>query len=377
MENLQKSLLSWFNCNGRHWIPWKLKPNGDIPHSGENLSVYGIWIAEVMLQQTKLKVALPYWKRWMKSFPSLIALANATEQEVLLHWQGLGYYSRARRLYSSAKILVKVIEPKYSLDTSCWSHNVDNWMKLPGIGRSTAGSIISSAFNLPTALLDGNLKRIFSRLLASKIPPINDESRLWKFSEYLLDKKSPRIFNQALMDLGANICTPNNPNCVICPINEHCIAYSFCDPNNFPVKVLKKPIPELVIGIGVVINSSDEILIAQRLQNQSMGGMWEFPGGKQEKNELIERTIAREIKEEIGIDVHIGDKLIAFDHAYTHKKFHFIVHICKIISGEPRPIQSQQLKWVELVDLIQYPFPAANSRIIAKLNEYVTHLDDH
>ncbi len=371
VENLRKSLLNWFDCNGRHWIPWKLKQNGDIPSKGEILSVYGIWIAEVMLQQTQLKVVLPYWKRWMKSFPSLFILANATEQEVLLHWQGLGYYSRARRLYESAKIMVNLIEPQHSLDISNWSKDIENWMNLPGIGRSTAGSIISSAFDLPTPLLDGNVKRIFSRLLASEIPPLKDEFRLWKFSEYLLDKKYPRKFNQGLMDLGAKICTPSNPNCVICPIQKYCIASTSYDPKDFPVKILKKPIPELAIGIGIIINSSREILIAQRLDNKSMGGMWEFPGGKQEKNELIEFTIAREIREEIGIDVDVEEKLISFAHAYTHKKFHFHVYICKFISGTPQPIQSQQLRWVKHCDLIDYPFPAANSLIISKLDQYL------
>tara|TARA_Y100001968_G_scaffold93839_1_gene84312 strand:- start:114 stop:1316 length:1203 start_codon:yes stop_codon:yes gene_type:complete len=371
VKDLQVSLVNWFDSNGRHWIPWKLKQNGQMPNRGETLSVYGIWIAEVMLQQTQLNVVLPYWKKWMQIFPSWMSLANANEQEVLLHWQGLGYYARARRLYESARIMRNVIEPINTLDTSTWSQNIENWMELPGIGRSTAGSIISSAFDLPTPLLDGNVKRIFARLLASKRPPIKDELRLWKLSEYLLDKNCPRKFNQALMDLGANICTPNNPNCVICPIQKHCIAYALYDPEDFPVKVLKKPVPKLIVGIGVVMNSSGEVLIAQRLDNQSMGGMWEFPGGKKEKDELIETTIKREINEEIGIAVDVEEKLVSFDHAYTHKKFHFVVHICQFVSGEPTPIQSQQLKWVMPKQLIDYPFPAANSYIISKLNDYL------
>ncbi len=371
MRNLQVNLLKWFDCNGRHWIPWKLKPNGEIPKGGESLSVYGIWIAEVMLQQTQLKVVLPYWQRWMQSFPSLEVLVNANEQEVLLHWQGLGYYSRAKRLYQSSKILWDLIQPQNSLDESNWPYSLDAWLDLPGIGRSTAGSIISSAFDLPTPLLDGNCKRIFSRLFASKIPSSKDQVHLWQLSEYLLDQKSPRKFNQALMDLGAKICTKNNPSCFVCPIKKNCIAYNFYDPKDFPVKILKEPIPFINIGIGIVFNSLGEILIAQRLDNQSMGGMWEFPGGKQEKNELIETTIEREIKEEIGISVLVRERLIAFNHAYTHKKFHFVVHLCKFLSGQPEPMASQQLKWVRAQELINYPFPAANVHIISKLNEHL------
>ena len=371
LYSLQVALLQWFNSHGRHWIPWKLKPNGDIPEQGESLSAYGIWIAEVMLQQTQLKVVLPYWNRWMKSFPSLKVLANSTEQEVLLHWQGLGYYSRARHINLSAKMLIDLIEPNNSSDPFNWPRDIDDWMELPGIGRSTAGSIISSAFDLPTPLLDGNLKRIFSRLLASNIPPIKNEMYLWKVSEHLLYNNSPRKFNQALMDLGAKICTSNNPKCVICPIQQYCSAYSLYDPKDFPVKILKKSIPVSIVGIGIVIDLSGDILIAQRLDTQSMGGMWEFPGGKKEDNELIQATIRREIKEEVGIEVEVKERLLAFDHAYTHKKFHFIVHMCQLLSGKAKPIESQQLRWVSPKELIKYPFPAANSRIISKLNEYL------
>ena len=374
VEDLRISLLEWFEINGRHWIPWKLKEDGKMPHSGEILSVYGIWIAEVMLQQTQLKVVLPYWAKWMTTFPSLEVLAKADEQEVLLHWQGLGYYSRAKRLHSAAKILFDVSKVNKNLldEELFWPRHLDQWIQLPGIGRSTAGSIISSAFDLPVPLLDGNIKRIFSRLIASSIPPNKDELRLWSLSWELLDTKSPRKFNQALMDLGATVCTPHQPNCVICPIKACCMAFSFYHPRDFPVKIVKRSIPSYVIGIGIVINNVGEVLIAQRLQDQSMGGMWEFPGGKQEKGESIEETIARELKEELAIDIKVGQKLIELDHAFSHKKFHFIVHICKLISGDPQPLASQQFKWVMPHELQNYPFPVANTCMISELHKYVT-----
>ncbi|WP_320663663.1 8-oxo-dGTP diphosphatase MutT [Prochlorococcus sp. MIT 1223] len=371
VDNFRASLLNWFDENGRHWIPWKLTLDGRIPHRGEKLPVYGIWIAEVMLQQTQLKVVLPYWQEWMKTFPTLISLAHANENDVLLIWQGLGYYSRAKRIYQSSKLLLDLIGYQDCIDTKNWPNSLEIWESLPGIGRSTAGSIISSAFDLPIPILDGNLKRVFLRLIASTNTPHQESYRLWNLSFYLLDKKFPRKFNQALMDLGALICTPSNPNCCECPINNYCLAYSKYNPKDFPVRQMKKSLPSYIIGIGIVMNSSGKILIAQRKADNSMGGMWEFPGGKKEENELIEETIVREIKEEVDLDVEIVKKLITFNHSYSHKKFQFIVCLCDLVAGTPKPLESNQVIWVDPNHLKDYPFPSANTRIINEIFKYL------
>ena len=173
------------------------------------------------------------------------------------------------------------------------------------------------------------------------------------------------------MDLGANVCTPKNPKCCNCPINSHCHAHVSYNPKDFPAKTVKTPIPSYVIGIGIVLDKEGKILIAQRLDSQTMGGMWEFPGGKQEKGEPIELTIVREMKEELSIDVDVGLKLIEIDHAYSHRKFHFIVHICTLVDGHPEPLASQKLRWVTAQELDNYPFPAANTRMIKVLREYL------
>ena len=177
-QDIQNKLLTWFKENGRHWIPWKLKKDRSIPKSGEILSPYGIWIAEVMLQQTQLKIVLPYWGKWMKMFPSLADLANADLQNVLLIWQGLGYYARAKRIHQSSKVLIDYIGKNREQDPCSWPDGIDLWMSLPGIGRSTAGSIISSAFDLPTPILDGNVKRILSRLLATERTSTKEEKKI-------------------------------------------------------------------------------------------------------------------------------------------------------------------------------------------------------
>ena len=367
VHDIQKDLLIWFFANGRLRIPWKLKEDGSRPNIGEPISPYGVWIAEVMLQQTQVKVVLRYWQKWMMTFPSLVALAEADEQEVLLVWQGLGYYSRAKRIHKSSKLLINLIGIKSSSDFSSWPVDLNQWMQLPGIGRTTAGSILSSAFDLPLPILDGNVKRILSRLIAADMSPIKNIKRLWSLSEQLVPYENPRDFNQALMDLGALVCTVKNPKCSFCPIQNHCLAFLKYDPIDFPKKEMKKVIPFQEIGIALIFNKDGKILIDQRLESTSMGGMWEFPGGKKELGESIEKTIKREVMEEIGINIEVGEKLISFEHAYSHKKFNFTVHICELSSGKPRPLASQKLLWIDPTRLFEFPFPAANSKIIFAL----------
>ena len=330
-------------------------------------------VAEVMLQQTQLRVALPYWKRWMATFPTVEALAEASEHDILLVWQGLGYYSRARRLQQAAIQLLKAAAaaPGKQQAADAWPRDLEGWMALPGIGRSTAGSIVSSAFDQPAAILDGNVKRVLARVSASPSPPARDLATLWQLSQSLLDPQRPRAFNQALMDLGAGICTPRNPSCGVCPWQGHCAAYAAGTPTAYPVKEAPRELPFQVIGVGVVFNAAGEVLIDQRLNEGLLGGLWEFPGGKQEPGEAIEVTIARELHEELAIEVAVGEQLIVVEHAYSHKRLRFVVHLCQWLSGEPQPLASQQVRWVTPEALQDFPFPAANSRIIAALQ---THL---
>ena len=356
---LRRLLLAWWEAHGRHTIPWKRGDAGARPSPGEPLHPYPIWVAEVMLQQTQLLVVLPYWQRWMAALPTLEILAAAEEHDVLLLWQGLGYYSRARRLHQGARQLLG--QP--------WPRTLESWLALPGIGRSTAGSILSSAFDLPFAILDGNVKRVLARLIASPRPPARQLKGFWQLSELLFDPQRPRAFNQALMDLGATVCTPRNPSCGACPWQGHCAAYAAGDPAAYPVKDAPRELPFQVIGVGVVRNGAGEVLIDQRLNEGLLGGLWEFPGGKQEPGEPIADTIRRELREELAIEAAVGEELIVVDHAYSHKKLRFVVHLCTWLSGDPQPLASQQVRWVRPVQLADFPFPAANARIIAALLE--------
>ena len=334
---------------------------GHWPEPGEPLPCLGPWVAEVMLQQTRLSVALPYWHRWMVRFPSLEALAAAADADVLLLWQGLGYYSRARRLREGARQL---------LDAGAgdpWPADLAGWMALPGLGRSTAASLVSTAYDRPEAILDGNVRRVLARLTASADPPARRLAAFWRWSEILLDPARPRDFNQALMDLGALVCTPRNPSCAHCPWRPDCAAYAAGDPARWPVKETARPVPFQVIGVGVVCDGAGRVLIDQRLDEGLLGGLWEFPGGKQEPGEPITATIERELMEELAITVAVGEELITLEHAYSHKRLRFVVHLCEHRSGEPQALACQQVRWVEPEELDSYPFPAANARIIAAL----------
>ena len=370
---LRQRLLDWWQAHGRRSIeqkPWMFTPDGCWPDSGQELCCLGTWVAEVMLQQTQLQVVLPYWQRWMEAFPSLEALAAAEEHDVLLLWQGLGYYSRARRLHQSARLLLEQLSGA-SADPAAWPQDSASWLALPGIGPSTAGSILSSAFNRPLAILDGNVKRVLARLIASPRPPARELSGLWRLSEQLLDPQRPRDFNQALMDLGATVCTPRNPGCGVCPWQGNCAAYAAGNPADYPVKDAPRELPYQVIGVGVVLNAAGQVLIDQRLNEGLLGGLWEFPGGKQEPGEAITDTIQRELTEELAITVEVGPELITLEHAYSHKRLRFVVHLCSWRSGEPQPLACQQVRWVEPAQLSEFPFPAANSRIIAALLEHL------
>ena len=364
VPKLRQQLLGWWELQGRHTIPWKLTADGRRPADGEPLDPYPVLVAEVMLQQTQLQVVLPYWQRWMEALPSLVALVAAEEHDVLMLWQGLGYYSRARRLHQAAQLLAPGSDGPLT-----WPRSLQGWQALPGLGRSTAASIVSSAFDQPEAILDGNVKRVLARLTASPRPPARDLARFWQLSELLLDPRRPRSFNQAVMDLGATVCTPRNPRCGDCPWRGWCAAYAAGDPARFPVKEAPRAVPFQVIGVGVVLDGEGRVLIDQRLNEGLLGGLWEFPGGKQEEGEAITATIARELAEELAIAVEVGEELIVVEHAYSHKRLRFVVHLCRWIAGEPQPLASQQVRWVAPAELDAYPFPAANARIIAALRE--------
>ncbi|MEM7769494.1 MAG: A/G-specific adenine glycosylase [Cyanobacteria bacterium P01_A01_bin.37] len=354
---LRRSLLSWYQRHGRD-LPWRNTRNP-----------YNIWVSEVMLQQTQVTTVIPYYQRWLQTFPSVNDLANADQQQVLKLWQGLGYYARARNLHRAARVVIEQHD-------GVFPQTLDVAMTLPGIGQTTAGGILSAAFNLPTAILDGNVKRVLARLICVTKPPNRVQKHLWNVSKTLLDPVHSRDFNQAIMDLGATVCTPKEPLCHACPWNQECCAHHLNLQSTLPMTETRAPLPHKHIGVGVIWNESGQILIDRRRQEGLLGGMWEFPGGKIEPNETVENCIKREIQEELGIDILVGDRLITIDHTYSHFRVTLNVHHCHYQSGEPQPIECDEVRWVTLEELSQYPFPKANAQIIDALQTSITQHDD-
>lgn len=345
---LRRSLLDWYGQVGRD-LPWR-----------RSRDPYAIWISEIMLQQTQVKTVLPYYRRWLERFPRVERLAEADQTAVLKQWEGLGYYARARNLHRAAQIIAHDYGGRFP-------EAFDQVVALPGIGRTTAGGILSAAFNQPVAILDGNVKRVLARLVALDQPPARAMDRLWDLSEALLDPLHPRDFNQALMDLGATLCTAKNPACLICPWRSPCAAYNLDMQSELPMREAKAPLPHKIIGIAVIWNDAGQILIDRRPQEGLLGGLWEFPGGKLEPGETLEDCVRREVQEELAIAIAVGDQLMSLDHAYSHFKVTLNVFRCRHLSGEPQAIACDEVRWVSLEELEQYPFPKANSKIIQAL----------
>lgn len=350
LAQLRRSLLDWYDRNGRK-LPWREQP-----------TPYRVWISEIMLQQTQVKTALPYFERWLQRFPDLPSLAQADLQAVLKLWQGLGYYARARNLHKAAQQIRDRHQSQFPDD-------YDAVIDLPGIGRSTAGAILSAAFEQPYPLLDGNVKRVLARLTGLSVPPSKALKPLWNLSETLLDRDRPRDFNQAIMDLGATCCTPKNPACLLCPWRDTCQAYNLDLQSQLPMRETRHPIPHKHIGVAVIWNDRQQILIDRRPAKGLLGGMWEFPGGKLEEGESYPECIRREIREELGIDIEVGEHLITVTHAYTHFKVSLNVYHCRHISGEPQTIECDEIRWVTLDELDDFPFPTANVKIIEALRQ--------
>ncbi len=347
---LRRDLLEWYIDQGRD-LPWR-----------NTINPYKIWVAEIMLQQTQVKTVIPYYQRWLAQFPTVETLAASDLQQVLKLWQGLGYYARARNLHAAAQ---KVVQD-YG---GTFPQNLEEVLKIPGIGRTTAGGILSSAFNTPISILDGNVKRVLARLSALSVPPAKALKYLWQLSDQLLDPTYPRDFNQALMDLGATVCLPKTPNCADCPWKTDCQAYLSNLQSQIPMREVSAPLPHKFIGVAVIWNEDGQILIDKRPAKGLLGGLWEFPGGKIEADETVEACIVREIQEELAIEVEVGEHLITLEHAYTHFKVTLNVYHCRYLRGEPQAIECDEFRWVTLDEIEQFPFPKANEKIIAALKE--------
>lgn len=323
---------------------------------------YKVWISEIMLQQTRVDQATPYFNNFINRFPTVFDLAHAEQQDVLKAWEGLGYYSRARNLHHAAKQVAFEYEGKLP-DTR------EEILKLKGIGPYTSAAILSIVYDKPYAVVDGNVIRVITRHagIRDDVRSQRVKTQVQQIADHHISKETPGDFNQAIMELGAVICTPHNPKCTECPISSDCVAYKTAETSTIPYKSPPKKKPHHHIGVGIIERANNQVLIALRPNDAMLGGLWEFPGGKQEPDEDIQATVVRELKEELGVTVEIKQDFLKLKHTYSHFSITLHAFLCSLIDGEPKPKSSQQVKWVTRAELSEYPFPKANKVLTEKL----------
>jgi len=340
-ERIQARLLRWFEMHGRD-LPWrKIK------------DPYAIWVSEIMLQQTQVGTVIPYYQKFLKSFPTVLHLARADLSKVLKVWEGLGYYSRARNLHQAAQIVLNQFHGKVP-DT------LKDLLSLPGIGRSTAGAILSIAYNQEVPILDGNVKRVFSRLFAVSGNPMRGktEGLLWQISESLIPKGYSNSFNQAVMDLGSMICTPRDPLCPNCPLRHLCKGYLSGKPESYPARIIKKRIP-LMTAISAVIMQDGRVLLNRRPPKGLLGGLWEFPNWRIEEKERSRSKLGlrKQIKKEMGINVKVKEPIGTFHQTYSHFKLTLHAYHCEAIDGKGKG------RWASMRELGAFPMSRIHRKI--------------
>ncbi|HLF73452.1 MAG TPA: A/G-specific adenine glycosylase [Anaerolineales bacterium] len=372
MDRLASRLLSWYRDNKRT-LPWRDSLRRD---------PYAVWVSEIMLQQTRVETVIPYFERWMRLFPDVRSLAAASERAVLNAWEGLGYYSRARNLHRAAKIVAEKFHGEMPRD-------LDALRKLPGIGRYTLGALASIAFGLDVSALDGNIKRVYARIfdLTEPVDSPQGEKILWNLADRHLPKGQAGDYNQALMDLGALICVPKNPRCLICPAKRLCKARQNGTQEQRPVKRPKKAVPHYIQVAGVIVRQIDnppsrEVLLAQRPSQGLLGGMWEFPNGRVSVQAGANGSPARELSKVLktGYRLHVRaeprrsrkrradepEALAVVQHAYTHFRVTVHAFLCELLSTPEGP----DLKWVALDELEEYPMGRIDRQIAQSLMEH-------
>jgi A/G-specific adenine glycosylase len=346
---LRRGLLAWYRREARD-LPWR-----------RTKDPYAVWLSEIMLQQTRVDQGTPYYERFIAAFPNVRALASANDAQVLKLWEGLGYYSRARNLHRAAKIIANQMNGVFPA-------TAEAWQVLPGVGRYTAGAIASIAFDEQVAVLDGNVIRVLARLF--DIKESTDETmtrrRLWEVAEALVPRKAPGDFNQAMMELGARICTPRQPRCPECPVRRHCEARTKGVQELRPVRKKKATTPHYEYVV-CVIPKNGRYLLAKRPENGLLGGMWEFPAGAVLTGETHQSALIRIMRDYFGLKVKPGGLIAVVNHAYSHFKITLNVYRCEWISGTPAPVEHTETKWVRRSRFEQYAFPKANHKFLKLL----------
>ncbi len=305
MKPIQQALVDWYRAGHRD-MPWR-----------RSRDPYAIWVSEIMLQQTRVETVTPYFERWMTRFPTVSALAKAPLDDVLSHWAGLGYYARARNLHAAAG----EIEQRYQGRFPSQSEAV---RALPGIGPYTAGAILSIAFGQPAPILDGNVMRVLSRVfvIGGAVDDAAFKKQLWALAAELVPAEAPSHFNQAMMELGAMVCSPRAPGCSRCPLAGLCQARASETQERYPAPKIKKPL-KTVHQVTVLLERRGKVLLVRRPAAGLWGGLWEPPTGELARGEAPALAAARVAKACTGFALDELEPLDRFEHVLTHRRMHF------------------------------------------------------
>jgi A/G-specific adenine glycosylase len=342
----QDDLIGWYK-NNRRDLPWR-----------EDRDPYKVWVSEVMLQQTRVDTVIPYFEKFISRYPTVEALACANQEEVLKVWEGLGYYSRARNLQQG----VREVSESYG---GVVPDNKKDISKLRGVGPYTAGAILSIAYGKAEPAVDGNVMRTLSRILMIKDDIANAKTRK-KFEDIvaeLIPDEQTSEFNQALMELGALVCAPKSPGCLLCPVNAHCEALKKGVQESLPVKSKKKPPKVVPMVVGVLHNEKGEVLIHRRPEKGLLANMWEFPGFEAREKVNKKTKLTHSLDETYGVKAKLTNRHRNIQHVFTHLKWELAVYEGKALNDTK---QRDDLKFVPVDQLKNYPFPVSHQKIIKK-----------
>jgi A/G-specific adenine glycosylase len=348
-ENLRKMLLGWYATHQRR-LPWR-----------QTSDPYAIWVSEVMLQQTQVATAIPYFLRFMDRFPTTEHLANADIQEVLKLWEGLGYYSRARNLHRAAGLVVSRFNGQVPDDP-------DAFQSLPGVGDYIVAAVQSIAFGHVLPVVDGNVKRVLSRLLEIDSPVNRSNAhKIFKVpAGRFICPKRPADFNPAIMELGAVVCRPKNPVCGTCPLSALCLANRHQTTADYPKRDASRKVPHRHLAIGVIMKKG-KMLVVQRQMDGFLGGLWEFPAVPADGRQTDTADFESLITAETGLKITVDRRLTRIRHAYTHFTLSGDVYLCRHTAGRIRLRSARSHRWVTYRSLARLPLHKANHKFMDAL----------
>lgn len=345
-ESFRRRLLSWYRDNARD-LPWR-----------SDRDAYCIWVSEIMLQQTQVATVVSYYQRFLERFPAVHSLAEADEQEVLRLWEGLGYYRRARQLHAAARVIVDEHDGRFPRDAAAVR-------SLPGIGRYTAGAILSIAFGQREPILEANTIRVLSRLVGYGEDTTSGKAQrlLWDVAERVLPQADSGTFNQALMELGSQLCVPGEPRCLLCPVREHCHANRLGLQHQIPAKAQRTKYQD-VTEAAILVSRRQRVLVRRCVPGERWAGLWDFPrfpvAAKRESR--LRTELANQLADQTGLDVQVGDRIKTIKHGVTRFRITLHCYPTTNVSGRLKR-NGQQLRWVSPEELAQLPLSVTGRKL--------------